>query len=99
MVRQSKRARLALAMYLGLFLLAGNAARSDDGVETIVFVRHGEKPSKGLGQLNCKGLNRTLALPSVMAKLFGPLEAIFAPDPSDQKVDDGPLTMSGHSRR
>ena len=89
MVRQSKRARLALAMYLGLFLLAGNVARSDDGVETIVFVRHGEKPSKGLGQLNCKGLNRALALPSVIAQLFGPPAAVFAPDPSDQKVDDG----------
>jgi hypothetical protein len=89
MARQSKRARVALAMYLGLLLLTGNAARSDDGVETIVFVRHGEKPSKGLGQLNCKGLNRALALPSVIAKLFGPPEAVFAPDPSDQKVDDG----------
>jgi len=49
MTRQSKGARVALAMYLGLLLLTGNAARSDDGVETIVFVRHGEKPSKGSG--------------------------------------------------
>jgi len=47
--RQPKRAQVAFAMYLGLFLLTGNAARSDDDVETIVFVRHGEKPSKRLG--------------------------------------------------
>jgi hypothetical protein len=90
MARQSRKTGVALATYLGFFLLTGNAAaRSDDSVETIVFVRHGEKPSKGLGQLNCKGLNRALALPSVIAKLFGPPKAVFAPDPSDQKVDDG----------
>ncbi len=35
-------------------------------VETIVCVRHGEKPKGGLGQLNCKGLNRALALPKVL---------------------------------
>lgn len=88
MARQSK-AGVVLAMYLGFVLLTGNTARGDDSVETIVFVRHGEKPSKGLGQLNCKGLNRALALPSIIAKLFGPPKAVFAPDPSDQKVDDG----------
>jgi len=70
-------------------MLTGTAARSDDTVETIVFIRHGEKPDKGLGQLNCKGLNRALALPSVIAKLFGRPSVIFAPDPSDRKVDDG----------
>ena len=26
--------------------------------KTIVFFRHGEKPSGGLGQLTCQGLNR-----------------------------------------
>jgi hypothetical protein len=74
---------------LSLLMLTGTAARSDDTVETIVFIRHGEKPDKGLGQLNCKGLNRALALPSVIAKLFGRPSVIFAPDPSDRKVDDG----------
>ncbi len=33
--------------------------------ETLVFVRHGEKPAQGYGQLNCQGLNRALALPAV----------------------------------
>ena len=29
-----------------------------------MFFRHGEKPSRGYGQLTCQGLNRALALPS-----------------------------------
>ncbi len=52
--------------------------------ETIVFVRHGEKPAAGLGQLDCQGLNRALALPPVIAA-FGKVDAIFAPNPSQQK--------------
>jgi len=59
--------------------------------ETIVLVRHGEKPSEGLGQLNCQGLNRALALPAVVQKMFGKPAAIFAPNPSAQKSDDGKL--------
>ena len=58
--------------------------------ETIVFVRHGEKPVAGLGQLDCQGLNRALALPPVIAAL-GKIDAIFAPDPSQQKEDKGQL--------
>ena len=58
-------------------------------VETLVFVRHGEKPAQGLGQLNCQGLNRALALPAVIAAKFGKPDAIFAPDPSEQKNDGG----------
>jgi len=59
--------------------------------ETIVFVRHGEKPEAGLGQLNCQGLNRALALPSVIAKSFGRPDVIFAPNPSLPKKDAGKL--------
>lgn len=77
-----------IGMLLPLLLLTGTAARSDDTVETIVFIRHGEKPNQGLGQLNCKGLNRALALPPVITKLFGRPSVIFAPDPSDRKVDN-----------
>lgn len=57
--------------------------------DTIVLVRHGEKPKAGLGQLNCQGLNRALALPPVIAKLFGKPTALFAPDPSQRKEDHG----------
>jgi len=57
--------------------------------ERIVFVRHGEKPEAGLGQLDCRGLNRALALPRVVARLFGKIDAVFAPDPSAHKPDRG----------
>lgn len=34
-----------------------------DIIETIVMIRHGEIPPVEIGQLNCKGLNRSLLLP------------------------------------
>ncbi len=70
-----------------LILLAGAAAAK----ETIVFVRHGEKPDAGLGQLDCQGLNRALKLPAVIKATFGKPNAIFAPDPAEQKEDGGVL--------
>ena len=57
--------------------------------ETIVLVRHGEKPAEGLGQLDCQGLNRSLALPAVIERQFGRPAAIFAPNPSVAKEDSG----------
>jgi hypothetical protein len=68
-------------------LLAGTAAAE----ETIVFVRHAEKPAEGLGQLDCQGLNRSLKLPAVINAMFGKPKAIFAPDPAKQKEDGGTL--------
>ena len=56
--------------------------------ETIVLLRHGEKPPGGLGQLTCKGLNRALALPSVLLGRYGKPDFIYAPNPSMQ-VNDG----------
>jgi hypothetical protein len=84
MKRQRKR---LILISLTMLLLTGAAA--DNAVQTVVFIRHGEKPDKGLGQLNCQGLNRALALPSVIAKTFGRPDAIFAPDPSHRKIDAG----------
>jgi hypothetical protein len=55
-------------------------------VETLVCIRHGEKPKGGLGQLTCRGLNRALALPDVLLKKYGAPQFIFAPNPT-QKVD------------
>ena len=55
-------------------------------VETLVCIRHGEKPKGGLGQLSCRGLNRALALPEVLRQKYGPPQFIFAPNPT-QKVD------------
>jgi hypothetical protein len=72
-------------------LAVGKAGHGERAVETIVFIRHGEKPEGGLGQLNCQGLNRALALPAIIAKSFGRPDAIFAPNPSHPKEDGGQL--------
>ncbi len=62
------------------------AAAAGTNVETIVCIRHGEKPHGGLGQLTNRGLNRSLALPEVLLKKYGTPQFIFAPNPSE-KVD------------
>ena len=80
---RTKKARAVIGMSLSLVLLTGTAAWSDNAVETIIFIRHGES-HEGLGQLNCQGLNRALALPSVIAKTFGRPDAVFAPDPDER---------------
>jgi hypothetical protein len=48
--------------------------------ETIVAIRHAEKPPTSLGQLTCKGLNRALALPKVLIPRYGKPDRIYAPD-------------------
>jgi len=68
--------------------IAGGAQVSLHAQETIVAIRHAEKPAGGLGQLTCQGLNRALALPKVLIGRFGRPDAIYAPDPADQ-VNDG----------
>jgi hypothetical protein len=55
--------------------------------QTIVFFRHGEKPSGGLGQLTCQGLNRAMALPDVLYAKFGKPEWAYAPNPSEKMSD------------
>ena len=57
--------------------------------ETLVMIRHGEKPLEGLGQLTCKGLNRAIALPSMLIGRYGKPDFIFAPNPSVQVRDHG----------
>lgn len=65
----------------------GSAGASESG-ETLVMLRHGEKPLGGLGQLSCKGLNRALALPQMLIGRYGKPDFIFAPNPSVE-VQDG----------
>ena len=89
MKRILARVLTALAMSLAICPLTKTAGWADPAVETIVFIRHGEKPEGGLGQLTCQGLNRSLALPAVIARMFGKQDAIFAPNPSIQKRDEG----------
>ncbi|WP_160007210.1 hypothetical protein [Rhizobium sp. 18055] len=83
----------SLSLYLGLAVLAvaisAAELKAEPLTETLVFIRHGEKPQAGLGQLSCKGLNRALALPAVIKAGFGKPDAIFAPDPSVRKEDGG----------
>lgn len=65
---------------------AGAQTNAASSVETLVCIRHGEKPPGGLGQLTCRGLNRSLALPKVLLGKYGTPQFIFAPNPT-QKVD------------
>jgi hypothetical protein len=57
------------------------------GIETILFIRHGEKPIDGLGQLSCKGMNRSLSLPNMILRKFGTPDILIAPNPVIQKED------------
>jgi hypothetical protein len=70
--------RLAWMVIVMLAISAG-AAYSE---QTIVFFRHGEKPSGGYGQLTCQGLNRALALPAVLTGMFGAAKYAYAPNPA-----------------
>lgn len=54
--------------------------------QTLVFIRHGEKPDNDSGQLTCKGLNRALALPDVLINQFGKPDALFAAAPKQSKL-------------
>lgn len=71
---------------MAVVFLSACAAQADT---TIVILRHGEKPPAGLGQLNCKGLNRSLALANVLLGRYGVPTAIYAPNPSQLKSDKG----------
>jgi hypothetical protein len=62
--------------------------------ETIVAIRHAEKPPTSLGQLTCKGLNRALALPNVLIPRYGKPARIYAPDPGTRIGQLGNLNYS-----
>jgi hypothetical protein len=68
---------------------AGQANAAQDSEQTLILIRHAEKPAAGLGQLSCQGLNRSLALPAVLLAKYGKPDFMFAPDPGGLKVDDG----------
>ena len=62
--------------------------------ETIVAIRHAEKPASSLGQLTCMGLNRALALPKVLIPRYGKPDRIYAPDPGKRIGRLGNLNYS-----
>lgn len=70
-----------------LFSPTAVIAAENPTIQTIVLVRHGEKPDAGLGQLSCQGLNRSLALPNTILAMFGKPDFVFAPDPAHAKPD------------
>jgi hypothetical protein len=63
------------------------AAPVTTATETIVFMRHGEKPAAGLGQLNCQGLQRAMMLPTVLKSAYGIPQSIYAPNPETMIPD------------
>ena len=73
------------SVIIGILVAAGSASLQAE--QTIVFFRHGEKPSGGLGQLTCQGLNRALALPDVLLDKFGTPDYLYAPN-SAVKMSD-----------
>ena len=79
-----------LCIVLGMTTYHSAAIAAEPAMtETIILIRHGEKPNLGLGQLNCQGLNRALALPAVIRKDFGKPDLIIAPNPGETKSDSG----------
>jgi len=72
------------ALLLGL-VTCGFVSRSlADDTETIVLIRHGEKPAEEIGQINSQGLNRALALPDVLVAKFHAPNYLFAPGTTDK---------------
>ena len=95
MIARAARCVLVISVTLSIFAnradaqaIASSSVEKESG-ETIVFFRHGEKPAGGFGQLSCQGLNRSLALPSVLVGKFGAPNVLFAPNPSHQIEDHG----------
>jgi hypothetical protein len=93
-IRRTMKVPCPISLWL-VFLLAINGsviaqsdsatvAPEDSNAETIVAIRYGEKPAGGLGNLNCKGLRRALALPDVLLSKYGKPDFIFAPNPSER---------------
>lgn len=81
---------LLAAGILAFHLNAGEpAADKTASVETIVFIRHGEKPPEDQGQLTFQGLNRALALPDVLIKKYGRADFVFAPGTRHDVSRDG----------
>jgi hypothetical protein len=74
----------SLSLAFLLLVVVSAAARAE---ETIVFLRHGEKPAGGNGQLTCQGFNRSLALPLVLTSKFGTPDRIYAPSPAVKITD------------
>ncbi len=94
----------SLAVVLLSVVFAGNPLRAQESpapaadgprLETIVFVRHGEKPANDEGQLTCQGLNRALALPDVLIAHYGAAQFVFAPTTTKKPASKGTGVAAG----
>ncbi|MBV4521012.1 histidine phosphatase family protein [Pseudomonas sp. SWRI74] len=86
----------ALVAASALFMLLESResrAQTVDGTQTLVFLRHAEKPTGGLGQLNCQGLNRAIDLATLLPEKFGKADYVFAANPT-RNVEEGELDNS-----
>lgn len=81
-VGQYESIMLFRLMLLSLVIISANISAE----QTIVFMRHGEKPYNNSGQLSCKGLNRALTLPDILLSKFGLPDALFAAAPKQDKL-------------
>ena len=94
--RFKHRAYVALPSLLAVSALvlslesSDSRAQSIDGTQTLVFLRHAEKPEGGLGQLNCQGLNRAIDLSTLLPEKFGKADYVFAANPK-RNVEEGEL--------
>ncbi|MFT3791802.1 MAG: hypothetical protein QM741_12175 [Rudaea sp.] len=82
----------AVAAFSLSFAAAGavSAATPSTSVETLVLVRHGEKPADvDNGQLTCTGQNRALALPGILTPKFGVPNYVFAAKTKENKDSNG----------
>jgi hypothetical protein len=81
---RQRRLSAVLLLFAIIFVGAVVEARAE---QTIVFLRHGEKPSGGYGQLTCQGFNRSLALPAVLLAKYGTPNILYAPTPAVKITD------------
>ncbi|POA17391.1 histidine phosphatase family protein [Pseudomonas sp. FW300-N1A1] len=94
--RRSLMVLPALLVAGALFLALESSesrAHQADGTQTLVFLRHAEKPAGGLGQLNCQGLNRAIDLAQLLPEKFGKADFVFAANPT-RNVEEGELDNS-----
>lgn len=92
---------ISITIIMGFCSFHGAHCNVNSTKQTIVLMRHGEKPLVdifcSLGQLNCQGLNRALALPQVLHARFGKPDFLFAPNPVDT-ILDGCLQLNSYVR-